>query len=70
MLLQAFPVDNKDVSIRQTTRAAQVVVFLTKNGIANERLQSIGFGETAPIDSNMTAAGRAANRRVEVKLAK
>ena len=51
-------------------RAAQVVVFLTKNGIANERLQSIGFGETAPIDSNMTAAGRAANRRVEVKLAK
>ena len=51
-------------------RAAKVVVFLTKNGIANERLQSIGFGETAPIDSNMTAAGRAANRRVEVKLAK
>ena len=51
-------------------RAAQVVVFFTNNGIANERLQSIGFGETTPIDSNMTAAGRAANRRVEVKLAK
>jgi len=51
-------------------RAAQVVVFFTNNGIANERLQSIGFGETTPINSNMTAAGRAANRRVEVKLAK
>ena len=52
------------------SRAAQVVSFLTTSGIATERLQSIGFGETAPIESNMTAAGRAANRRVEVKLAK
>ena len=51
------------------SRAAQVVTFLTTNGIASERLQSIGFGETAPIESNMTAKGRAANRRVEVKLA-
>jgi len=52
------------------SRAAQVVSFLTTSGIAAQRLQSIGFGETAPIESNMTAAGRAANRRVEVKLAK
>jgi len=52
------------------SRAAQVVNFLTTNGIASERLESIGFGETAPIESNITAAGRAANRRVEVKLAK
>jgi outer membrane protein OmpA-like peptidoglycan-associated protein len=51
-------------------RAAQVVGFLTTNGISNKRLQSVGFGETAPIESNMTAAGRAINRRVEVKLLK
>jgi outer membrane protein OmpA-like peptidoglycan-associated protein len=51
-------------------RAAQVVSYLTTNGVSNERLQSVGFGETAPIESNMNAAGRAANRRVEVKLAK
>ena len=51
-------------------RAAQVVTFLTTGGIASERLESVGFGETTPIESNMTAAGRAANRRVEVKLAK
>ena len=51
-------------------RAARVVTFLTTGGIASERLESVGFGETNPIESNMTAAGRAANRRVEVKLAK
>ncbi len=51
-------------------RAAQVVTFLTTGGIASERLESVGFGETNPIESNRTASGRAANRRVEVKLAK
>ena len=51
-------------------RSSEVVTFLTTNGIATERLKSVGFGETTPIESNMTAAGRAANRRVEVKLAK
>jgi outer membrane protein OmpA-like peptidoglycan-associated protein/outer membrane protein W len=50
------------------SRAAKVVDYLTSNGVANERLKSIGFGETAPIESNTTASGRAANRRVEVKL--
>ena len=51
-------------------RAARVVTFLTTGGIASERLESVGFGETNPIESNRTASGRAANRRVEVKLAK
>ena len=51
-------------------RAAQVVTFLITGGIAGERLESVGFGETIPIESNMTASGRATNRRVEVKLAK
>ena len=46
------------------------MTYLTTNGVAAQRLQSIGFGETKPIESNMTAAGRAANRRVEVKLSK
>ena len=51
-------------------RSSKVVTFFTTNGIATERLESVGFGEMNPIESNMTAAGRAANRRVEVKLAK
>ena len=40
------------------------------NGIAADRLTATGYGETTPIDSNRTRAGRANNRRVEVKLAK
>ncbi|NQY29286.1 MAG: OmpA family protein [Flavobacteriaceae bacterium] len=40
------------------------------NGIKADRLTATGFGEVNPIDSNRTRAGRANNRRVEVKLAK
>jgi len=50
-------------------RAQKVVDYLVENGVAAERLASAGFGESKPIESNMTAAGRSANRRVEVKLA-
>lgn len=51
-------------------RASKVVGFLTKNGVSSARLKSAGFGETSPIKSNSTSSGRAANRRVEVKLDK
>lgn len=51
-------------------RAAAVLNFLVENGIAKDRLMSTGFGETKPIASNKTRAGKAQNRRVEVKLIK
>ena len=51
-------------------RAAAVVSYLVENGIAADRLRSAGFGETMPIATNKTAAGKAQNRRVEVKLIK
>ncbi len=51
-------------------RAAAVKTFLVTNGIKEDRLESVGFGETKPIASNKTAAGKAQNRRVEVKLIK
>jgi outer membrane protein OmpA-like peptidoglycan-associated protein len=51
-------------------RAAAVKAYLVENGIANDRLTSVGFGQTKPIDSNKTKAGKANNRRVEVKLVK
>lgn len=51
-------------------RANAVRDYLIANGIGEDRLVAQGFGEENPIDSNKTRAGRANNRRVEVKLMK
>ena len=51
-------------------RAAAVKDYLIEKGIASSRLSSVGFGEKSPIDSNKTKAGKANNRRTEVKLVK
>ncbi len=51
-------------------RAAAVKNYLVENGIDASRLSSSGYGESRPIDTNKTAAGKANNRRVEVKLVK
>lgn len=46
-------------------RAEAVRTYLIGRGIAANRLTARGYGETVPIDTNRTAGGRAANRRVE-----
>ncbi|MBT8255018.1 MAG: OmpA family protein [Bacteroidia bacterium] len=51
-------------------RAASVRQYLTTIGMDASRLSSIGYGETRPIASNNTAAGRQQNRRVEISLKK
>jgi OmpA-OmpF porin, OOP family len=51
-------------------RAAAVKNYLIEKGIDSSRLSSQGFGETKPIASNKTKAGKALNRRVEVILQK
>ena len=64
--------DGKDalnLSLSQS-RAAAVRTYLVENGIAADRLTSEGFGETKPVATNATTAGKAQNRRVEVKLVK
>jgi outer membrane protein OmpA-like peptidoglycan-associated protein len=46
-------------------RADAVKYYLVANGIAPERISTVGFGETQPRASNDTPEGRAQNRRVE-----
>ncbi len=39
-------------------------VLVSKYGVASNRLKAVGYGESRPVTSNATAAGRAENRRV------
>jgi len=48
-------------------RAAAVMGYLVKKGIASSRLTSVGYGFSRPIASNNTNQGRTWNRRVELK---
>lgn len=49
-------------------RAKAVRAELVKDGIDGSRISARGYGESHPIASNATAAGQAANRRVEIKV--
>ncbi|WP_417619126.1 OmpA family protein [Parasphingorhabdus sp.] len=49
-------------------RAESVANFLANSGVQRARLATKGYGESQPIASNATEAGRAANRRVEIKI--
>lgn len=48
-------------------RAESVVQALISNGVAANRLQSVGHGMSKPKADNATLAGRAINRRVEFR---
>ena len=56
---------NQDLSER---RATSVADYLSSHGVQPARIATRGFGETQPIESNETESGRAANRRVEIKI--
>ncbi|KXS37078.1 MAG: chemotaxis protein MotB [Halomonadaceae bacterium T82-2] len=49
-----------------SARATAILRYLVQAGIDPERLRAVGYADTRPLQSNRSAAGRAANRRVEV----
>jgi len=51
-------------------RADAVYNYFLKQGISADRMRTVGFGRSKPIASNDTAAGRAKNRRVEIRIIK
>jgi outer membrane protein OmpA-like peptidoglycan-associated protein len=59
--------DAKNLDLSQR-RAQAVVTFLIEQGVAADRLEAQGFGETNPIVPNTTGPNRAKNRRVELHI--
>ena len=58
--------DNWDLA---AARASSVVQELEKAGnIGTDRMKAVSFGESKPIDTNDTAAGREKNRRIEIEI--
>jgi OOP family OmpA-OmpF porin len=56
---------NEGLSMR---RAATVRDFLIQQGVSPARITARGYGETQPIADNSTAAGKAENRRVSLRI--
>ena len=57
--------DETTNQILSQERADAVVAALGQRGVDTTRLTAIGFGESNPIAPNITAEGRATNRRIE-----
>jgi outer membrane protein OmpA-like peptidoglycan-associated protein len=56
---------NQDLSER---RASAVVEYLAGRGVIPGKLKAKGYGDTKPVGDNTTEAGRAKNRRTELKI--
>ncbi|MEN8265162.1 MAG: OmpA family protein [Nitrospirota bacterium] len=57
---------NLELSAR---RAVAVKNLIVQKGTSPSRIETVTFGETRPIATNETEAGRQMNRRVEIKIA-
>lgn len=55
--------DNWELSAQ---RALTVLRYLAQKGLSDVKIRAIGCGESRPITSNATAAGKSKNRRVEI----
>ena len=49
-------------------RAEAVAQWLIQNGVAANRIESLGFGDASPVADNQTEAGRALNRRTAFRI--
>ncbi len=59
-------VGKKETNMKlSASRAKSVENYLEKKGINTDRVTSKGYGDTKPVTSNATKAGKAQNRRVE-----
>lgn len=60
---------NAELNLRLSEQRAQAILnYVVSQGIATQRLSATGYGDQKPLADNDSAAGRALNRRVEVRL--
>lgn len=68
----SIPILNEDFrsnwDLSSSRAVSMVSYFVEEAGLPQERFTATGFSKYRPIASNVTAEGRAANRRVEIKL--
>ena len=57
---------NQELSVRRADAVRRVLV---QHGVPEKQAMAVGVGEAQPVATNATAAGRARNRRVEVRIA-
>jgi outer membrane protein OmpA-like peptidoglycan-associated protein len=60
--------DDQSNLILSKKRAESVKNYLVSKGVKEEQLKTFYYGETKPIASNDTEAGRQKNRRVEMEI--
>lgn len=58
----------KNLKLSDQRAKAVRQMLIDKQGIAADRLEAVGYGQTKPIAANATAKGRALNRRVEFNI--
>ena len=62
-------VGNEETNRELSQQRAEVVrQLLIDFGVDENRLTAVGYGESQPIQDNVTSVGRAANRRVELRI--
>lgn len=49
-------------------RATTVLRLFNDSGVGAERLTAIGYGDTRPVETNLSVEGRARNRRVSIQI--
>lgn len=56
--------DNQDLSERRTETVKR---YLVERGIAADRIETVGYGESMPVTSNESEIGKARNRRTVIR---
>ena len=64
----SFGGDDMNLSLSEKRAESVRRYFIEQNAVAQDLINSIGYGETKPVANNETPQGRATNRRIDVRV--